>query len=272
MKNKVLFVIPLKAKEVSKDWDCTVALTLRCLMSLRNQVDQEFQTVLVCNSFPYTSESDDLTIIEENFTVPTSWEEGHSDKYRKIHRGLIEARKHAPAYIMKLDSDDMVHRDLVGYICKQNSELFIIEKGYVYCEGGRKVHATNGFHHICGSSNVVLCAPEELPSSMEEDSKAFDILRCGHTIVESFYSERGKTAHRIPFRAAVYSSRNGENHSGHNIGAFAGISNLVRQFFRIRMLTSSVRRSFALENLKQIQEMVEIGTCPPELRLKFKGA
>lgn len=268
---KVLFVMPLKAREVSSDWHRTVALTLRSLGSVFNQADTEFRAVLVCNEFPYVSTSPQLEIIEESFPLPQTWEDGPKDKYRKIQRGLVAIREEAPCYIMKLDADDLIHRDLVGHVRSVGAPLYLVEKGYAYAEGHRIVHQLDAFHLYCGSSNIVACEAKDLPATMAEDPMDHDILSCGHHEVKEQYEARGMVAAAIPFRAAFYSSGNQENHSGNDFSSIKSRRKWLAMLLRRRWLGSSLRRAFAFQPLAEVEALVRAGQVPAGLPLRAKA-
>jgi hypothetical protein len=267
---KVIFLIPLKSEEISRDWNYTVALALRCLDSVFNQSSDSFKVVLSCNRFPYDSTSNNLEIVERDHPIPENWEAGHKDKYNKIKQGLIVARESSPCYIMKLDADDLVHKDLVSHVLARGKDGYFINKGYIYADGCTWIQKLNKFHGFCGSSNLIRVNPKELPESMEQDSKSFDILCCGHNIFEEFYQSRGKHLYSIPFRSAVYVSATGENHSGHDIKNLRSSKAWLLGLLKRRPLGARLRNKFCLKPLSNYIKHVQQGDAPNALPLRGK--
>ncbi|AFY37885.1 hypothetical protein Lepto7376_1542 [[Leptolyngbya] sp. PCC 7376] len=268
---KVAFVIPLKSEEVSKDWNVTIALLLRCLESIFNQSSNSFDVYLSCNSFPYISSSEKLHIIEHDYPIPTTWDDGHKDKYQKIYRALIEVQKNAPCYVMKLDADDLLHQNLVQFVTTDGKEGYYIENGYTYVDGKKWIQKLPQFHNLCGSSNLIRVTPQELPYSMNKKGKKFDIMLCGHNIFEEFYRSKGKDIARIPFRAGIYISGSGENHSGHDLQNIKSRRKWMSSFVKRQLLTKKIRRDFSLFPLSDYLTLIQQGKNPRSLPLRLKA-
>ena len=132
----LVFIIPLRSRAVSKNWERVSALCARAVVSCCRQLDGESHTILVCRETPELPAGlKNLTVIAEPFLVPENKADQMKDKYRKIQRGLIEARATAPFFWMKVDSDDCVSNRLAGHV-RKNAQApgFLFRRGWIYEE------------------------------------------------------------------------------------------------------------------------------------------
>ena len=129
------------------------------------------------------------------------------DKGRRIHAGFVHA---APGdQVMVVDDDDLIHRDLAGFVAANPSDTFwFVPRGYFWEDGTRRIGLMNRLHKHCGSSLVIpksafLAAAEPADSPSEA---AISELGSHHLIFERF-PETGSNWHPVPFRATIYRVR-----------------------------------------------------------------
>src|SRR5580700_7145264 len=116
----LIFIIPLRSRAVSHDWQKVSNLCARTVASCCRQNAEAYHTILVCREAPTMPLGySNLTIIEESFDIPQDRQAQMNDKYHKIQRGLIHARAMAPFFWMKVDSDDCVSNRLAAFVAKQ---------------------------------------------------------------------------------------------------------------------------------------------------------
>src|ERR1700735_5565200 len=113
----LLFLLPLQSPAASRGWRLVSRLAERTLRSICRQTSDSFRVVLVCNQRPDTDFTHPaLTIIEEDFPIPTNREERMIDKSRKINRGAVFARAWAPFHLSLTDADDCVSNRLPRFV------------------------------------------------------------------------------------------------------------------------------------------------------------
>jgi hypothetical protein len=250
----LVFVIPLRNPETAQDWERCNDLCQQTVRSALNQIDGNVRVIVVCKEFLPNVEDDRLTIIRHPFATPdASWHQQHRDKYLKIAHGMVEARKYAPCYIMKLDADDLLDRHLSEVVHETRRKPgYYISRGYRWSEGSKFVRSVDNFHLQCGSSNIIWCERDELPCSPDDNMSAFPIMRFGHNITVAEYKNFGTPLTPLLSRFAIYRGGHGENLTAH-VTKSDIVHNkpnwkfYVGQFLRLaelRPLTATMRRDF----------------------------
>ncbi len=245
----LVFVVPLKSPTVTKDWGHVSRLAIRTLRSLCAQTSPEFHVILACNRAPEgIFQHPNLTVIEEDFPEPDATHHSRMmDKFRKLQRASVEARRHMPGHLMFVDADDCVSRRLAAW-CAEHPDAtgWYFKRAYVYDDGTRFAFARDDFDLLCGSSAIVRCQPEDLPQSMEEPRTDYFFLTYSHPILRDSMRERGTPLEPLPFPGAVYITGTGENHSGMWYGKLKSRRLLLQKIFTARYLTPGFRREFGL--------------------------
>ena len=250
----LVFVIPLRNPETAKDWERCNALCQQTVRSALNQVDGDVRVIVVCKEFAPDIEDERLTILRYPFPTPEqNWEKQDQDKYRKLAHGMVEARKYAPCYIMKLDADDLLNRHLSQAVKRtQHKPGYYIPHGYLWSEGSMVLRPVDNFHLHCGSSNIIWSEKDDLPPCTDSDMSRCRILMWGHhTTVQEFH-RLGSPLMPLPLRSAIYRKGNGENlssrllpsgfvHTEPNWKFYIG---RLLSLTELRPLTPSIRRDF----------------------------
>lgn len=259
------FIVPVKSKVVSNDWELFVKLVERTLRSLTNQDSENYRVIVVCHEkpeFDYTH--DKIEFVRADFEPPKldpdgtrdeNREKKEVDKSRKIKTGVEHAAKYHPNYLMVVDSDDLISNKIVSYVAAQdqNSPGWFINKGYNYKEGANYVFYKNRtFNHLCGSSIIVRA------DLIDDLFVTEPWLWYMHETMET----SAGPLQPLPFPAGVYSIANGENHfmspgyAGVMIKRYVFDLRKYRQLFEklskysIRPLSSRFKKTF---NFYQIQ-------------------
>jgi len=250
----LVFVIPLRNPETAQDWSRCNSLCQQTVSSALAQTDANVRVIVACKDFTPDVSDDRLTVLRHSFPTPArTWEDQHRDKYAKIGCGLVEARKYTPCYVMKLDADDLVSRHLSATIHGANHKPgYYLPRGYLWAEGSRLVRTVENFHHHCGSSNILWCERDDLPSSTADDMMRFQIMRLGHNITVQEFEKLGTPLMPLPTRSAVYRKGNGENITSHLFPSGMTHTKVNWRFYvgqalklaELRPLTSGLRRDF----------------------------
>ncbi len=248
----LVFVIPLRNPETAQNWERCNAL---CQQTVRSALAQtNVRVIVACKDFDAGMKDERLTVLRHPFpTPPRDWHEQHLDKYRKIAHGLVEARKHAPCYIMKLDADDLLDKSLSEIVHRDGHKPgYYLYRGYLWREGSPLVRPVDNFHLHCGSSNIIWCERDELPESINDDMSVFPITTFGHNIAVAEYEKLGTPLMPITSPAAIYRGGHGENitahltpaGSKHNRPNWKFYAGWALRLIELRPFTPRLRRNF----------------------------
>lgn len=279
----IVFAIPFRAKETTKDWNSCLKRLEHTLDSVFNQTDPNFKCILVCNSVPekWGGQYDDrLEIIKTDLAIPQKWIEMSRDKFWKltiaavrIHEILME--QSAPEkgiFVMPVDADDILNCRIAQW-CEEHPEAngAVSEDGYVWEEGSRYMRIYPQMHTYCGSCSIIKMFERDLPAAMPyPDELSLDRhtagilnarypIRYDHNTVVQRYADEGKPFEILPFRSTIYVRATGENISGiAQKEAEEKNSQQGRRFHPVAMirkwnvldkkrLTKGIRREFGIE-------------------------
>ncbi|MET1260760.1 glycosyltransferase family A protein [Flagellimonas sp. DF-77] len=253
------FIVPVKSKVVSNDWNQFEKLVERTMKSLTNQIDDNYQIIVVCHEIPQMDfKHDKIEFVQVDFDPPKldpngtrdeNREKKELDKSYKIKHGVKIAEKYHPDFLMVVDSDDLISNKILSYVNKQDqsSPGWYVNKGYNYKEGAKYLFYKNKtFNHLCGSSIIIR------KDLIDELFVTEPWLWYMHETMET----SAGNLQPLPFPAGVYSIANGENHfmsnnyTGTIIQRFLFDFSKYRQLFkklakyRIHPLNGKFKRTF----------------------------
>lgn len=257
----IVFVIPLKSKQVSKSWHRVCQLLDRCLQSIVNQRDPDYRVIVIHHDRPDLQVEDPkINFVPADFDgpSPTDIEAKRNDKAKKSLIGLQYAARFSPDFAMFVDADDCLSNRIAGLV-NQNLDAngWFLNSGYVYQEGSpfiyyRKSH----FHHWCGTCNILRY--EQLPLPPTAGSYPSELLDCyggaKHRDLEKTARKQGKPLEPLPFPGAVYIIGNGENIYQTGFGSVHNSNRgkplfMLKELLKFRPLGPWVRREFNLTKL-----------------------
>ena len=232
------FITSLRHPDNARDYLRNEYLLKQTLDSIELQTSDDYIVVVVSNvplSFPLP---DRVKSVVVDFPPPappgarTSYEAVVWDKGTKIGTGLIAAREYAPDYVMIIDSDDFVHRDLVAFTsANSGSPGWYISRGWRYSSARNAYRSLRAFHLQCGSSYILPFAAYSVPDNAKVDlsqGEVFDIygdllatILGSHMRVVKWARNHGYPLVPLPFRGAVHHVDTGENHSEGTLGGLA---------------------------------------------------
>jgi len=222
------------------------------LRSICAQTDQNFKVFLVCNERPKVGfDHPNLTVIEETFPLPEANTPSRMrDKFAKLRRGLVAARKHAPAHVMLMDADDCVHRELAAFAAAHPADPgWAFTKGYVRDEGRKWMFLRHEFDRFCGTSAIVRMEAQEFPGDGPDGPKSSFILEHGHGVISDHCQSRGTPLAPLPFVGAVYNVGTGENDSGFSLRGWRSKKVFLRKILNARLLTRGRREAYGLYDI-----------------------
>ena len=224
------FAIPFKPRSACTDWEQAQANLRRTIGSVRGAAVTEPAIVAVaCHEEPELDlvSRDDVHVLPVPFAEPADrWAGGRdkSSKRRFVGAWLRQTLVEDELYVMFLDADDLVRKDIVEYSLAHGQGSYVVDQGYV-CDvaSGLLWHRRHGFHRTCGSSFVCRFKRDELPSSWEDTASPFAQFgsspdQRGHPDYDQVASELGRPPAAVPFPAVVYTV----NHSESLWGAKSG--------------------------------------------------
>jgi hypothetical protein len=210
MDPEIAFIIPLKAREQSKDWDAACALLDRTLISIDGQTCRCFVIVLVCNDVPDLSRQfENLTILTTDIRIEGGYStpKGRLDKQRKVLFGLLHARKLQAKSAMTIDADDVIHKDLVEFVAKDlQYDAFLMNKGYTYHIGNKILRKIKNFHYLSGSTIVYPLRDKDFENvNSYLDVDKYYMTRQAHPKpAELLFEQQDVPFRYIPFFAGIY--------------------------------------------------------------------
>lgn len=214
MPHRFVFAVSLKPRSVSSDWQRVEANLRRSIRSARAS-DPSALIIVACHDEPDLGEfSENVVTLRVSFPEPPGPAEGGRDKAAKRRHAAAWLRRSMgdddAAYVMFLDADDLVHRDLVPHVRSNGRPSYIVHTGYVADLERRLVrHRRSDFHKTCGSSFVFRFARSELPASWEDLSAPFSQFGAspeqrGHPEYDQVATDLGRPPVAFPFPAVTY--------------------------------------------------------------------
>lgn len=206
----IVFIIPLKSKAVSKDWSLTSNLLRQTLGSVSNQSVQELRAVLVCHDLP-DFEIDQLNFVEVlqvDLPVPAkdSASQMREDKEMKLLTGLLHVLQSDCSHVMKLDADDLIHRDLAKHVLPSPADVTVVSCGIIWKRGASWYQLDNHtFHRICGSSSIFRTSVFKSGKGISEPVTNQELFTSdNHENIQEFSGNIGLEVANPPFPAVCY--------------------------------------------------------------------
>jgi hypothetical protein len=243
----LVFLIPLKSRNVSASWDQACRLFTRTLASACNQTSPDYRVVAVCHELPDCDVSSPrVELIQADYAPPSpsSRFDMRGDMQRKHRIALNRALEYAPSHVMFLDADDLVSNRLaefVGHHSQVNGWYF--RSGYFHCQHQKYLHLERRrFDQWCGSSHIVR------PGLLEFMFGGGDQLVFDHRTLTEALAQRGSPIRPLPFKGAIYSVSHGENLNDYEsiLWPTHPLWRPVRRVLFHRRITPRIRGEFGL--------------------------
>ena len=267
------FLICIKHPENAKSYKETWDILENTLESIHNQSDRNFNAVVVCNEarnfFDKNKNITNCEFIElpdwqapcrlsewgvknNTFTKKQSLRKARIDKGCKYLVGLNYIHKHKKQnhYVMPMDGDDFVHKDLAKYVNSNSADFYAITKGYKL---GKNLTYQNmeNFNTTCGTSNIFnldliskYIQYEKIPNNptkkqMHKATKPYilKMILGAHRWTFDFFTKTGHTGEEITSPFSIYNCSHNDQHSR-------------RRLYRYRnTLTQKMIEDFGLFNI-----------------------
>lgn len=265
------FIVPIKSKEVSKEWDYDNMLFERTARSICAQIDQNFRMIVVHHEkpvihfehsniiyLPYNSPILSYMEIEdfENYVskyYPKDYAEKMMDKGKKIIHGCKLAKEIGCNYLMGVDSDDLISNQLsyfVNHSDKINCAGWRINKGYMYEEGKSYAIVNNQIFGINGSTHIVredLVVIPDLSSKKFWDYNIYEAHGYTRDRILQFYKETLEEYRKAGIVYIIHKN----NYSGiKKLTTDFNLKNVFKRLLRGKLLTKKIRSEFGLYQMR----------------------
>jgi hypothetical protein len=184
--------------------------------------------IVACHAEPdlASSAAANVHVLPVSFPEPTMQDAGR-DKARKRRfiGAWLREMVDGPIYVMLLDADDLVHRDVVKYALAEGHGSYLVNDAYSFDLRRRVLqHRPQGFPWARGSCFVCRFTPDELPTSADDTASPFAQFGAspdqrGHLEYPELASELGRPPVPFPFGAALYTVNHSESTWGRRTGA-----------------------------------------------------
>jgi len=229
------FVTTLRHPHNSADYDRVEALLRDTLASVTRQTCSDYVVIIVGNRKPSFALPARTQFVEVDFSPPsldgapqTGKAPGVWDKGTKVGVGLIAAREFGPEYVMQVDADDFVHRDLVSFVSGHPGHPgWVLKRGVMYSRSRNCYTLQRKLFRICGSSFIVPLDAYEVPEDLTVNATQQQIAAAygdgleqvlgNHRYSLEWRQDRGRVLEPLPFSGAAYQVDTGENHSGNEL-------------------------------------------------------
>lgn len=232
------FITSLRHPDNARDYARNERLLKGTLDSIARQTSEDYLVFVVSNvplSFPLPARVKSVVV---DFPAParpgsdTSYQAIVWDKGTKLGIGLIAARDHKPDYVMIIDADDFVHRDVVAFTARNpDSPGWYISRGWRYSSARDVYRSLRAFHLQCGSSYILpfsaYAVPDDASVTLDQGA-VLDVfgdrlatIIGSHMRVVQWAKRHGYPLAPLPFRGAIHHVDTGENHSGGTLGGIA---------------------------------------------------
>lgn len=257
------FIIPVRHHDNASDWPALKAKLEQTMRSIASQDHGDWRGIVVAN------EGSDLPPLPPSFSAvrvhfpPNDMHElgqggvdafhdaFRMDKGRRVLSGMLAARE--TRFFMIVDDDDFVSSRIAGFVHRnQDAPGWVIDRGYIWDDGGRLLFATDEFNAMCGTSLIVRADQYGLPASLEDASVEWIKTMLGsHRQIGRILKERKTPLVSLPFRGAIYRVGHATSHSKaptilrrYLLDNLRYPRTLLRNASRLRWLNAPLRSEF----------------------------
>lgn len=276
------FLIPFAPRKVKAKWDIACAQLRQTLDSIRNSASGNYCVVVAGHEAPdFKVETDDrFRFLSLTHPLPEHPSRGVAvrlDKLTKISAAWEYAKAHSnPQYVMKLDADDFISSQLVGWLdTAATAPGFLIKHGWIWRSGARwLIQRTETLDRICGSCLIIRRDLADLtgPFLTEVEGVVLDkvssqfaardhyslvpgsgtstlLANDSHQRYAAQFAHLGHALPALPFAGVVYRAQNADSITGRTGDGGPGFNFRMKlgALRRTRLVTARLRKEFMLE-------------------------
>lgn len=227
---KLGILIPLKAKQVARNWSVTCACLEQTLKSIEAQTSDDWEAIVVGHDKPEFLESGSFKTQFSVLDKPAPTAPSHAyrkvdwewvkvrarDRNSKIIRGMQILSDKNIDYWYYLDGDDLIHKQFVETLMSQDLQAgATIHEGFLWYAASRRVIPYTNMPIICGSTAVIRTSDVEVPQTLDysEWSKVPYCCYNHREIARYFEEEHNGRYVPVAERLLAYSVGHGDNTS-----------------------------------------------------------
>lgn len=221
----VTFVIPVRHQDNARDWSLVKANLSQTMASISNQTHHDWRGIIVANHGADLPDLPQGIDVERVAFPPNEMHERgggciedfrdafRADKGRRVLQGMLGAPD--SGFFMIVDDDDFVSARIVQFVAEQpDANGWMIDRGYLWDDGGKLLLGHDDFNHVCGTSLIIRSDLYGLPDRFEHASLDWIKSMLGsHHRIADILAARGTPLAKLPFRGAVYRVAHSGSHS-----------------------------------------------------------
>jgi hypothetical protein len=264
------FILPLRPKSQSTNWQKDCALLEATIKSLLNQSSGNYKVYIVFSDDPKLNiTSCRLSLVYFPFPFLTLTEIRNSaslldgfgndpvmlerrwDKSRKIFYGCKKAKEDGCSYLMSVDADDLVSDKLINYVEQRVNEKelpgFYINNGYLYKLGSKRmIRIFKGFQNFNGSTHIIKSEFVTIPDFQNGTWMDYNLFTSHGWIRQRLKDTHGIELEAIPFPAIIYVVHGGNISKLSQLNIKDKLKQIIKKMLRGKMIDAKIREEFAL--------------------------
>lgn len=208
-------ITTLRHPQNSADYCRVESLLHDTLASLSLQSCDDYRMIIVGNRRPAFPLPERAIFVDVNFPPPFDLKAPQTgpapviwDKGTKIAIGLIAARDFGPEYVMAVDADDFVHRDVAAFARDHPGRAgWVVKRGWIYSRARNAYAPRRRFFRICGTSFIIPFDAYDVPpdltvsATQREIAEAFgerleNVLEHGYAF--DWWRKHGRVLEPVP--------------------------------------------------------------------------
>lgn len=264
------FVVPIKSKLISRNWDLDNLLLERTVRSICSQTDNNFKLIIVYNEVPVINfvhpniiykhfpfaivAAEDIEDFDSYVSKYYSKEyaEKMMDKGKKITYGCKAAIDLGCDYIMAIDSDDLISKKIAEYV-NQNSHPdkagWRVKKGFIYQENSFYLVKKFDIQNLNGSTHILRKDLITIPDFSSNIFWDYNLYEChGYTYgrIKDFHHQELED---FPFFGVIYIVHTNNYSPIRNLTRKITFKNILKKFILGKLLSQKIRVEFGLYKL-----------------------
>ncbi|WP_439883012.1 hypothetical protein ACSX1A_07555 [Pontibacter sp. MBLB2868] len=260
------FIVPIKPRFNSKNWDNDNRLLDRTLRSICNQTNLQFKVYVVYNDKPsidYTHQNIEFVYfpfayvyasnVEDYDSYASKW---YSEKYteymfdkgKKITYGCKIAKEKGCSYIMAIDSDDLISNRIAEFISTSQTKSYgwVVRKGYMFVEESLYVLKSKAIQNYNGSTHIIRQDLVHIPDFNQNKLWEFNFFEA-HGYLEQrmidYYSIKLDT---FPYYGTIWLIHKNNTSDAFRFLKPDSFKTIFKYILRGKRLTKALRDEFSL--------------------------
>ncbi|MEO9145212.1 MAG: hypothetical protein ABI237_06600 [Ginsengibacter sp.] len=266
----IAFILPLKPKLQSNNWQKDCVLLEATIRSLLNQEEGSYKIFVVFSDdpqinissdrlsfiqfpFPFmnTSEINEAKNILPYFGNDTVMLERRWDKSRKIFYGCKMAKEAGCTYLMSVDADDLVSNKLTKYIEQRLKEKelpgFYIDKGFLYNYGNKRmIRIEKDMQNFNGSTHIIKSDFVLIPDFENGKWMDYNLFTSHGWIRQRLKDTHGIELEAIPFPAIIYVAHGGNISNVSRLNFMEKLKHFIKLILRSRKVDETIKKEFSI--------------------------